>query len=111
MEPVSSADHLIAVLRRRLLERTQAKGGGRPEAGKQQEKAPSGLDTLAALQGAEPSQLRRACVQALLTEQFGAALINDAQFQQIVSRVSDTIAADPQASSLIDQVIAQLRPR
>jgi hypothetical protein len=110
MDPVSSADHLMAVLRRRLLERSQAKGSARPGSTAQAARAPTGLQALASLEGADRDQVRRACIQALLAEQFGGALINDAQFQQIVSRVNDTIGADASASRLLDQVIAELRP-
>ena len=109
MDPVSQADHLMAVLRRRLVERTRAKA-----AQPRNHEAPTprplgGLHAVAALAEADRDQVRRACIQALLAEQFGQGLINDIEFQQIVSRVADAIGSDEKASLLLDQVIGELR--
>jgi hypothetical protein len=54
-------------------------------------------------------QLRRALVQNLLTEHFGASLLNDAQFQQVISRVAGAIEDDAEASKLMAQVLSELR--
>jgi hypothetical protein len=111
VEAISNTDRLMAILREELRKRAQTSRPGRgAEAKTEGQVAPrSGLEALATLDGAEPGQLRRACIQALLADQLGRGLLNDAQFQQIVTRVTDTISEDPAAALLLDRVVANLK--
>lgn len=111
MEPISTADRLVLLLRHKLEERAKAAAAGRPATKSVVEAPPSPLDVraLAAVEWTDERPLRRAVIQHLLADQLGSELVNDAQFQQIVSRVSDAIEEDPKASKLLTEVIAELR--
>jgi hypothetical protein len=112
MDPVSSADHIVLILRQKLAERARAtaKDKGRVRQGHDAEVAQTPVvQQLASIEGVDEHQLRRALVQNLLTEQFGSSLLNDAQFQQVVSRVTDAIEDDAEASKLIMQALSELR--
>ena len=114
MDPISNADRLVLLLKQKLQERTRTAAG---RAGKKQQaeaQAPpaapvSAAQALASVDGADEGPIRRAVIQNLLADQFGPALINDAQFQQIVSRVTEAFEEDPGASQLLARLIAGLR--
>jgi hypothetical protein len=112
MEPISGADRLLALLRQKLEERARAGNAGKtrrkPSGGRQAE--PAGIQAFAAIEGNDEQQLRRAFMQHLLADHFGPALINDASFQQLVSRVTDSINDHEPASKLLARLIAELRP-
>src|SRR5690242_7816440 len=98
MDPISNVDRLVLLLRQRLAERSRLAGSARvavrPGA---PERPPSGIDNvqaLAAVEGVDDRQLRRALIQNILADQLGPKLINDAKFQQVVDRVTETIEAD-----------------
>ena len=108
MEPISNVDRLVLLLRQRLQERSKA--GAAPR--KDDHSAvgePDTLKGLAAIEGLDERQLRRALIQNILADQFGAGLINDAKFQQVVDRVVETIEGDGEASKLIAKVLVELR--
>lgn len=111
MDPISNADRLVLLLRSKLEERARVAAGGRttakPSTG--QPDAASGVRALAAMEGGDDRPLRRAVLQNLLADQLGAELVNDAQFQQLVSRVSDAIEEDAAAAALLSRVISELR--
>ena len=113
MEPISNADRIILLLRQKLLERSRAAGVGRsptrPRPAGSPLAEPAGVAALAALDGADEHMVRRALIHNLLAEHFGSDLINDAQFQMIVSRVTEAIEEDPEACQLLSQVLAELR--
>jgi hypothetical protein len=113
MEPVSNADRLVLILRQKLQERAKnsgaARGTRKERQGTEAPDEPSGLHALAALETADERTLRRAFVQSLLADQLGSDLINDAQFQQIVSRVTDAIEEDAGAARLLTRLVAELR--
>jgi len=112
MDPISNADRLAILLRQKLLERSKAGRAGRPDSKEAAHTMPagaSGVRALAGVEGVDERQLRRAFVQTLLADQLGQSLINDPQFQQIVSRVTDTIEEDPDASRLLSRLVGDLR--
>jgi len=110
MEPISNADRLVLLLRQKLEERSRAaRGGARADTAVPAE--PSGVRALAAMDGVDERSLRRAIIQNLLADQLDPSLINDAQFQQLVTRVTDAIEDDREASELMLRVVADLRPR
>jgi DNA-binding TFAR19-related protein (PDSD5 family) len=113
MEPINNADRLVLLLRQKLEERakagTTARAGAKTQANTVAPAEASGVRALAALEGADERALRRAVVQNLLADQLEPQLLNDAQFQQIVSRVTDAIEDDPDAAKLLSRVIAELR--
>lgn len=110
MEPVSTTDRLVLLLRRKLEERARARGVSRLKARSAHAVAArSAVRALAAAGSVDERQVRRAVVQNILADQIGPELMNDAHFQQIVSRVTDAIAEDHQASGLLSGLIDDLR--
>jgi len=111
VDPISNADSLVLLLRQKLRERSGAAAAkGRAGQGKNSEAVHlTAMQQLAAAEGVDERQLRRALVQNLLAEHFGPSLLNDAQFQQVVSRVTSAIEEDTDASNLIAQVLSELR--
>ena len=110
MEPISNTDRIVAILRQRLRESAKA-AAEKPRGIKKRDVPPvaTGLAALTTLDGASSAQLRRACIQALLAEQMGQGLLNDAHFQQVVGRVTEAIESDESAARLLDQVIGDLK--
>ena len=110
MEPLSNVDRLVLLLRQRLEERTRA--AGRPKAPAKAGRSASPLaqvHALAAVDGVDDRQLKRALIQSLLTEQFGAELINDAKFQRVVDKVTETIDGEEASAKLLSRIVRELR--
>src|ERR1700722_14974053 len=98
MDPVSNVDQLVLLLRQRLAERSRTSAGGvarKSNAADVQAPSVDALRTLAAVEGVGERQLGRALVQSILADQFGAGLVNDAKFHQVVDRVAETIDGEP----------------
>jgi hypothetical protein len=109
LDPVSNVDRLVLLLRQRLADRARSAAGARETGGRSPE-APTGADAvraLAAVDGVEERQFRRALVQSLLADHFGSDLINDAGFQQVVERVTETLERD--GEGLLSRVAVDLR--
>jgi|SRR5882672_7431739 len=111
MEPISNADRLALLLRQKLQERAKAaaKPGAKPASNVAGPSEPSGVLAPIPIESADERPFRRAVIQNILADQLGPALINDAQFQHVVSRVTEIIEDDPDASQLLSRVIADLR--
>lgn len=113
MDPVSNVDSLVLLLRQRLLERSRAALGARKgdnrSAADRAATGPDHIHALAAIEGVDDHQLKRALIQNILAEQLGAGLINEARFQQVVDRVTDTIDADATSSGLLSRLVGELR--
>jgi hypothetical protein len=109
MDPITSTDRITALLRQHLRERAKTTRPGKDRARSVITAGSSPFAALAALDDLDRRQLRRACIQALLADQLGPEFLNDAQFQQVVGRVSDLIAEDGDASRLLDRVLDDLR--
>lgn len=114
MDPISGADRLVLLLRQKLQERAKAIGskgaGAKGKAGATAAPEAIGVQALAAVEGVDERQLRRAFIQTLLADQLGSTLVNDARFQQVVSRVTNAIDDDPEASQLLSRLLAEIRP-
>jgi hypothetical protein len=111
MDPVSNADRLVLLLRQKLEERARANPSPRPAGKSSAGAAPpvSGIRALGAIDWSDERALHRAIIQNLLADQLGPELINDAQFQQIVSRVTGAIEEDADAAELLTRVASELR--
>jgi hypothetical protein len=113
MDPISNADRFIILLRQKLAERAQAKKAFPTT--KTDAKPTVGYDAVRAVArrtaraGVEDRKLRRTIVEQLLADRFGAALVNEARFQQIVDQVSELMASDPDLGGLFAEVMAQVR--
>ena len=111
MDPISSVDTLVLLLRQRLAERSKAAAGRGSQAARGERPA-LGMDVvhaLAGVDGVDDRQLRRALIQNLLAERFGKQMINDANFQQVVERVTEAIESEADSSRLLTRVVSDLR--
>src|SRR5215467_3687818 len=110
MEPISNADRLVLLLRQKLQERAKAasvtKPGAKPASNVGSLSESSGVHAPTPIEGADERPFRRAVIQNVLADQLGPALMNDAQVQRVVSRVTDAIEEDPEAAELLSRVIA-----
>lgn len=109
MTRVGNVDQLVLLLRERLLERAKAGASSKTAAQRTASREPSAIQAMAALEGIDDGTLRRAFIQDVLAEHFGRHLINDANFQQVVDRVTSALSADPAASAMFEQITAALR--
>ncbi len=62
-----------------------------------------------AVEGVDDRQLKRALIQSVLSDQLGSKLVNDAQFQQVVERVTNALEGDPNGGQLLNRAIQELR--
>lgn len=111
MDPISNVDQLVLVLRRKLLERTKTTGRAERKSATP-DRAAAGLDSvyaLARIDGVDDRQLGRALIQSILAEQFGAKMINEAKFQQVVDRVVDALRGDEAGARLLANIVRELR--
>lgn len=111
MDPISNVDRLVLLLRQRLAERSKSSGAAAPRrpAGERAATGMENVQALAAAEGVDERQLRRALIQNVLAEQFGEALINEAKFQQVVDKVTEALEADRDGARLLSRVTGELR--
>ena len=113
MDPISNADRFVIMLRQKLAERALAKQTA-PTA-RTDAKFNTGNDAVRAIAGrtaragAKDRKLQRTIVEQLLADRFGAALVNEARFQQIIDQVSELMASDPDLGDLFAEVIVLAR--
>ena len=113
MDPISNADRFVILLRQKLAERAQTKKtsptaatDAKPTVSHHAVRAVAGRTARA---GVEDRKLRRTIVEQLLVDRFGAALVNEARFQQILDQVSELMASDPNLGDLFAEVMAHVR--
>lgn len=109
MEPISNVDRLVLLLRQRLDERARVAPGRAASAANIRRNDPPAIQALAAVEGVDDRHLRRALIQNLLSESFGEKIINEAGFQQVVNRVTQTIEADVETARLLDRLVRDLK--
>lgn len=109
MEPISNVDRLVLLLRQRLQERTRTQRSSKPGTGRAAAKETFSVQALAAVEGIDDRQLRRSLIQGILSEQFGQQMVNEPRFQQVVDRVADALAGDPDGDALLTQITTALR--
>jgi len=112
MDPISNVDRLVLILRQRLQERASVAGKRTGKTPAARDRSPNPLEAaraLAAVDSVDDRQLKRALIQGVLAENLGKGLINDASFQQMVDRVTETLDGDPDLGKLMTRVVADLR--
>jgi len=112
MDPISNVDAIVLLLRQRLMERSRALGAARADAvrsGRETMVRQDPLHALAAVGGLDDLQLGRALVESVMIEHFGARMVNEPQFQQVVDQVSETLKGEPQAAKLLQRLLGELR--
>lgn len=111
MDPISNVDRLVLLLRQRLTERSKSaarRGDSRAQGSRPNEQL-SAVQAMAAVADMDERHLRRALIQNLLSESLGPKLVNEAVFQQLVDRVTETIEAEPETARLLQRLVADLR--
>ena len=106
---ISAADQLVAVLRQRLAEHSQAQRKMTRGQGARQAAPPNAVQALAAVEGLDDRVLKRAIVQNILAEKFGQALVNEAEFQQVVDKVVATLGDHQGGSAMLERLVGELR--
>lgn len=111
MDPISNVDRVVLVLRQRLQERAKAAAAkdGRAAAGDAQKSSLEVVQSLALAEDLGDRQLGRALVQSLLADHFGRDLVNDAKFQRVVDRVTETLESDQTSAELLADTVRELR--
>jgi len=110
MDPISQVDQLALILRQRILDQSKTRSARHKPSGTETRSSwVGGLKAMAATDGIDDHQLRRALIQNILAEQFGRGLINETKFQQVVERVVETLEADSSGSILMARCVAELR--
>lgn len=110
MDPISNVDRVVLILRQRLQERARAAASKNVTLAGDAQKTPlEVVQSLAVAEGLGDRELGRALVQSLLTDHFGRDLVNDAKFQRVVDRVTETLEADPTSAQLLADTVRQLR--
>lgn len=110
MDPISNSDRLVMLLRQKLEERAKTqRSGARARTADSATLHPNAVKAMAAAENTDERSLRRTIIQNLLADQIDPALLNDAQFQQVVTRVTDAIADDRDASALMSRVISDIK--
>lgn len=109
MDPISNVDRLVLLLRQRLSERSATNRGSAAASRRTSPPPADMVRELAAVEGMDERHLRRALIQNLLSDAFGKGVVNEAQFQQVVDRVTHAIEADPETARLLQRVVGDLR--
>jgi hypothetical protein len=120
MDSVSTLDQVVALLRQQLAERTRPSDraaphkdvSARPSCPEQSSRR--ALETLteciAALRTSgvdDPERLSRTVVEWLLAREFGASVVNDPEFQQMVDEVSESVRDDPESAAGMKQLLSE----
>lgn len=104
MTRISNAEHVLLLLRNHL-ERMRKTRGKRASVkgkdGRDRTTPLHRLEHLASVSDLSEPELQRALIEAVLADEFGADVSNDARFQGIVSEVLSAISKDDRASALL----------
>lgn len=113
MDPISNVDRLVIILRQRLQERSKAGAAARgARESATGESRSAGLANVVAMAGAnavDDAQLGRALIESILADQFGAGMLNEPRFQQVVDRVAIALEDSPGGSALLTRMIEEVR--
>lgn len=111
LDPIRNVDRLVLLLRQRLQDRARASGaaGERLGAVADPHQRVDQLQALASIETVDDRQVGRALIQSLLADHFGRDMLNDAGFQRVVDRVSETLEQDSSGSALLSQLVAELK--
>lgn len=112
MEPINKSDRLVKLLKLRLEEHVKSRTAAHAKSVAAVK--PRGIEVAReitgnlARAGVEDRYLRRSLVEQLLADQFGAKLVNDAKFQNVIDQVAEVMNSDLSVQNLISEVLSQL---
>jgi hypothetical protein len=112
MDAISNADRFALLLRQKLEERAKKKGLSKNKIEEARRLSVSERHSIRSVTGAAArsgaDDLERTLIEQLLVDQFGAALINDPKFQDIIGRVAKMMQDDKDLKQIMSTVIASL---
>jgi hypothetical protein len=110
VDPISSSDRILALLRIRLSEqaKTRSTRGGATAASNRKSGAMATVRSLSEIEGVDAHQIRRQFLQEVLAEQLGSDLVQDAKFQTVVDNVLDALSRDEGTNALLNRVVMDL---
>jgi hypothetical protein len=115
MDAVSNINQVMLILRQKLQERacrpsTSARDVQGQTAVRTENLDPhSHIAALSRQEGLDEQHLARLFIESLLNQEFGSVLVNDAQFQQVITRVVQVIEGDVTLSGTLLQTIKQIK--
>ncbi len=109
MTRIDNNQQLIAIVRQQLERASKAKIERTPKVAPSTSKEVTGAKRLSQLEGFNEDELSRALVESILTEEFGEGLINEAQFQQIVDKITKQLKSDGESAKLISDTLLELK--
>ncbi len=109
MTRVTGTDQLLMLLRERLTRTARGAAGARSTAVVGALPPIDRLRLSGAIAAVDDRQRRRAVVHALLLDELGDPVANDADFHRVLDRVMGMIDAMPGGTDLIDRATVRLR--
>lgn len=110
MTRVGPADQLLLLLQERLATLGKDRTGKAALSFPREPDALTRARALAAFEGLDPDERRRAVIRGLLVRQFGDGVANDPAFAGVAAEVARIIGEDEGARDLLDRVFADLTP-
>lgn len=114
MTRINNADHVLTLLRDHLERTRKSRKRDQPIAPRDRHSNQGPVERvlhLARVEALPSTELARALIAGLLTEEFGDAVANDPGFQRMVGDVQRTIEADERGRALMQKAITQLTNR
>ncbi|OCC22924.1 hypothetical protein MB02_14250 [Croceicoccus estronivorus] len=116
MTRITPADQVMLLLRQQLQRMTKGAGQARgSRAGASQltggQNPLHRVSALATLDGLSDEERGKALIRALLTEEFGEELANEAKFERIVGEVHRIIASDDGSRDLLKRSLREVSRR
>lgn len=111
MTRISPSDQVLAAVRAQL-QRLAKRGNNEHlrRAGKSAEKPLNMrqmVKALSAIEGLSHDEFVRTFVRALLTQEFGEAVVHSSQFQAVIERTAMSLCADKKLSSMLQELRAE----
>ncbi|MEZ0604644.1 hypothetical protein ACAX43_21160 [Paraburkholderia sp. IW21] len=118
MDSVSTLNQVMGLLRQQLAERNRSTERASPQkdastrVSRPDPDSPGTREMLAARVGTlrtggigDPARLSRSVIEWLLAREFGASIINDPEFQQMVDQVNESILGDAEGAASMKQLL------
>jgi Holliday junction resolvasome RuvABC DNA-binding subunit len=111
MTRITNSEQILLLLRAHLERTRNAERQSKSDSKAIKQARSKPIERMQALSeaGLSESQLERALISGLLTEEFGSDLTNEPKFQQIIDEVTDALRRDARAHELLTEALVHLR--
>jgi len=114
MTRISNVDQVMLLLRQQLQRMAksarQQKGAKvSPTTAQRREQALERIEEISRVDALSDDDLAKTLVGALLVDEFGEAIANDAKFQSLVGEVHRIIASDAETKALLGNALKEMR--